>query len=48
MVFLHAAVRLEDQRVAQLRVLFPDDRVERDLVYSATRRWRSSLSVRSF
>jgi hypothetical protein len=31
MVFLHAAVRLEDQRVAQLRVLFPDDRVERDL-----------------
>jgi hypothetical protein len=31
MVFLHAAVRLEDQRVAQFRMIFPDDRVECDL-----------------
>jgi hypothetical protein len=31
MVTLHAAVRLEHQRIAQLRVFFPDDRVERNL-----------------
>jgi hypothetical protein len=31
MMKLHAAVGFEDERFAQFRVIFPDDRIERDL-----------------